>query len=128
MKKSNELLPCPFCGNKDIKSIDNSSYLSSGGARVQWKISCNHCCLDMFGGEGKIKTIERWNFRQSPPERTINREKLARELFLISRTVNNVYVGQKWEAWNKCADVRKHFYKIADAIISKENELWEEKK
>lgn len=64
-----ELRECPFCGGEKIQSKDNSHHLRSGALRMQWRISCNHCCVDMFGGEGHAKTVERWNTRAENKER-----------------------------------------------------------
>jgi len=68
---SNELLPCPFCGNKNIMS---AGWENENTQNVVYKVFCNDtfkCGAEVFTCLGKIDTAEaarmeviaKWNRR-----------------------------------------------------------------
>lgn len=64
-KMTEKLLPCPFCGNADIKVRDKSGHYGlSSPYIIKWQASCDHCCADI-NAPSKPEVIARWNTRQA---------------------------------------------------------------
>lgn len=55
-KKSN-LLPCPFCGSKDIYCFD------AGHKTNVWFVQCNDCCATFPHFDSKEEAEKAWNTR-----------------------------------------------------------------
>lgn len=81
-----------------------------------WHPQISICPLNntiVFQHSQKERLIEYWNLRPSPSGRKLSREKLAKIL---------------WERQPYLRYSRKEMLEWSDAIISKENDLWEDKK
>lgn len=56
-KNNNELLPCPFCGSKNIYCFD------AGNKTDVWFIQCDDCCATFPHFDSKQEAIDAWNKR-----------------------------------------------------------------
>lgn len=53
----NELKPCPFCGNKEVRLVDNISELG-----YAW-VSCPKCYTEGPTKDANKEAMEAWNSR-----------------------------------------------------------------
>ena len=79
---SEELKPCPFCGNKDVILSD---YRLVGNATC-WKITCRHCRLVM-SGVNKQLLRNSWNTRPAEDDLKAEVERLKEVLVEIAATL-----------------------------------------
>lgn len=59
--KNPELLPCPFCGNKEPELIDITTIEPLGG--VVWRVGCNKCGSYNNLSKDKERAVAQWNMR-----------------------------------------------------------------
>ena len=58
-----ELLPCPFCGNTELRGPHFSDYIGDS-YYPQWYIDCDQCPCGMHvDGESSSGVIDAWNKR-----------------------------------------------------------------
>lgn len=72
---SEELKPCPFCGNKDVILSDYRLV----GNDTCWKITCLHCRLVMSGANKQL-LLNLWNTRPAEDALKAEVERLKAEL------------------------------------------------
>ncbi|MBX4189670.1 Lar family restriction alleviation protein [Candidatus Parcubacteria bacterium] len=93
------LLPCPFCGNKNVSLIDR------GHARPRWEIRCN-CGGKNGGHETENQAIESWNKRKDCNDEGFAKgyqaalddiEQAANNFYEYAREINIVWLEAKIE-------------------------------
>lgn len=71
MNTTDNLLPCPFCGSKNVRVcnlIEEEPELELAGlTKDNWNVLCNDCYA--LGGTRRTadESIEAWNRRYEPP-------------------------------------------------------------
>lgn len=73
---TNNLKPCPFCGNKNVK------YHTGIGIQEAYDVGdfvyCNQCAARfVFGNFDLDKTVEQWNKRHEPNPRSLKNVSLS---------------------------------------------------
>lgn len=102
---SEELLPCPFCGEKaEYSKIDTSKTVPFG--TVQHFVTCKNNCLESLYARGNTKeeAIKAWNRRPSPwhtgkPTESVNKDGSAIP-YLVTDKTGKCYDVSRWHSEN----------------------------
>ena len=57
---STEYLPCPFCGDRDIRFIEDTGITIT---RIGWRVECGSCPCEMTWFHDRPTALKYWNTR-----------------------------------------------------------------